>query len=104
MPCYFPLKGWLASDVNGSGKRSVVFKKSEALCAAEVSIPCGQCIGCRLERARQWAVRCVHEASLYEDNCFITLTFDDQFLDKKEVRDNENAKCNESSVFECSRS
>lgn len=38
-------------------------------------IPCGQCIGCRLERSRQWAIRCIHEASLYERNCFITLTY-----------------------------
>jgi len=30
---------------------------------------------CRLERSRIWALRCVHEASLYEKNCFITLTF-----------------------------
>ena len=40
-------------------------------------MPCGQCIGCRLERSRQWAIRCVHEASLWPDNCFVTLTFDD---------------------------
>lgn len=33
-----------------------------------------------MERARQWAVRCMHEASLYEENCFITLTYDDQHL------------------------
>jgi hypothetical protein len=45
-----------------------------------VSIPCGQCIGCRLERSRQWAVRCVHEASLHERNCFITLTYDPDHL------------------------
>ena len=31
-----------------------------------------------MERARQWAVRCWHEASLHEDNIFITLTFDRQ--------------------------
>lgn len=42
-----------------------------------MKLPCGQCIGCRLEKSRQWAVRCVHEASLYEDNCFITLTYRD---------------------------
>lgn len=40
-----------------------------------VTVPCGQCIGCRLERSRQWAMRCVHEASLYTQNCFITLTY-----------------------------
>lgn len=45
-----------------------------------VEIPCGQCIGCRLERSRQWAIRCVHEASLYDDNCFLTLTYDDEHL------------------------
>jgi len=42
--------------------------------------PCGQCTGCRLERSRQWAIRCLHEASLYENNCFITLTYNDQNL------------------------
>lgn len=43
-------------------------------------VPCGQCIGCRLKRSRDWAVRCVHEASLYKHNCFITLTFNDEYL------------------------
>lgn len=45
-----------------------------------VTLPCGQCIGCRLERSRQWAVRCVHESQLYESNCFITLTYRDECL------------------------
>jgi len=43
-------------------------------------IPCGKCIGCRLERSRQWAMRCMHEASLYEDNCMVTLTYDPAFM------------------------
>ncbi len=43
-------------------------------------LPCGQCRGCRLERSRQWAMRMVHEASLFEENCFITLTYSDEFL------------------------
>lgn len=41
---------------------------------------CGQCIGCRLEKSRQWAVRCLHEASLYESSCMVTLTYDDEHL------------------------
>lgn len=45
-----------------------------------VEVPCGQCIGCRIDRSKQWAVRCVHEASLYERNCFITLTYNDAHL------------------------
>lgn len=44
------------------------------------SVPCGRCIGCRIDRSREWAVRCNHEAKLYPTNCFLTLTFDDKFL------------------------
>lgn len=43
----------------------------------DITLPCGQCVGCRLERSRQWAVRCMHEAQMWEKNCFITLTYDD---------------------------
>lgn len=43
-------------------------------------LPCGRCIGCRLERSRQWAVRMVHEASLYPQNCVVTLTYGDAHL------------------------
>jgi len=45
-----------------------------------VKIPCGQCIGCRLEKSRQWALRCSHEATLHQNNCFITLTYNDANL------------------------
>jgi len=40
-----------------------------------LQIPCGQCTECRLKRSREWAVRCMHEASLHCDNCFLTLTY-----------------------------
>ena len=47
---------------------------------ATFSLPCGKCIACRLEYARQWAVRCVHEAQMHSQNCFITLTYSDTHL------------------------
>lgn len=37
-------------------------------------------MGCRLERSRQWAVRCVHEAQLHSESCFVTLTYRDECL------------------------
>ena len=43
-------------------------------------LPCSKCISCRLEYARQWAQRCVHEASMHENNSFITLTYSDENL------------------------
>lgn len=59
-----------------------------------LAVPCGRCIGCRLERARQWSVRCVHEAQCWEPesldvgppwdrregSSFVTLTYDDAHL------------------------
>jgi hypothetical protein len=43
-------------------------------------IPCGQCVGCRLDRSKEWALRCMHEASLHEENSFITLTYNAEHL------------------------
>lgn len=80
MPCFSPLTGWLSRSVNPSGKRSIVFDRSVALVHRPVSVACGQCIGCRLERSRQMALRCEKEASLYDRNCFITLTYAPKFL------------------------
>lgn len=40
-------------------------------------LSCGRCIGCRLEKSRQWAVRCMHESKLHKENCFVTLTYAD---------------------------
>lgn len=46
----------------------------------QIDLPCGQCILCRLEHARQWAVRITHEATLHDANSFITLTYNDENL------------------------
>lgn len=69
MPCYHPLQAWRK---NGGG---VTFNLRDGFKARPVTIACGQCIGCRLERSRQWAVRCMHEATLHSENCFLTLTY-----------------------------
>lgn len=57
-----------------------MFKQSDGFEDLPMTVPCGQCIGCRLDRSKQWAVRCYHEAQLHEDNCFITLTYNDVHL------------------------
>ncbi len=80
MPCFQPLKGWHSVTPNSSGKFPITFNRKNAYTDRPVTLPCGQCIGCRLERLRQWAIRCVHEASLHDDNAFITLTYNDQHL------------------------
>lgn len=45
-----------------------------------VTLACGQCRGCRASHAREWAMRCMHEAAMHEENCFVTLTYDNENL------------------------
>lgn len=45
-----------------------------------ISVPCGQCLACRLNYGRDWAVRITAEAKLHEANIFLTLTYDDEHL------------------------
>jgi hypothetical protein len=56
------------------------FSASANIALSGLKIPCGRCIGCRLEYSRQWAMRCHHEASLHIFNSFITLTYDPEHL------------------------
>lgn len=82
MPCFHPMTAYRSRSGRDpkTGKWSLVFNIAKGYSDMAVTVPCGQCIGCRLERSRQWAIRCVHEASLWQDNCFITLTYNDQNL------------------------
>ena len=77
MPCYHPLTAWrlIGGQDKSTGKWRITFNPVLGHPSTEMKIPCGQCIGCRLEASRQWAVRCVHEASLHKSNSFITLTY-----------------------------
>lgn len=70
MPCYHPLRGYRAKS--GSG---ITFTISKGYSDQPLSIPCGQCIGCKLEKSRQWAIRCVHENAMHEQSAFLTLTY-----------------------------
>lgn len=42
-----------------------------------VEIPCGQCLGCRIQYSRQWANRCMLELQYHKSSYFVTLTYDD---------------------------
>ena len=45
-----------------------------------VNVPCGCCSECLKDRSRQWALRILKEAEQYENNYFITLTYNDDNL------------------------
>lgn len=64
-------------------------KRNESI----VTIPCGQCMECRLAYARNWTIRIIHECCLHKRNSFITLTYNNDNLPengtlvKKHVQD-----------------
>jgi len=76
MPCFHPRTAYLteAGDV-------VFVERGKIL--QSILIPCRQCAGCRDDRAREWALRCTHEAKLYTENSFVTLTYSDQNLPRQ---------------------
>lgn len=44
------------------------------------TVPCGKCVGCRIARTREWALRLLHESCYFDKTCFLTLTYDDEHL------------------------
>lgn len=102
MACLTPLKGFLIGKTdNGSNKLKItswnvdhVDYKDEKTAypilskddltpkgwyRAEkfIEIPCGQCLGCRQQRSREWANRLMCEAKYHDENWFLTLTYND---------------------------
>lgn len=75
MACYYPIQAWLGPK-NKSGKTPLVFTKGAG--RQPLMIPCGQCIGCRLRRSQDWAMRMMHEAKQHEKTCFVTLTYSEE--------------------------
>lgn len=73
MPCYSPLEAFRKD----SGE--VVFHDGGGRWRP-LLLSCGQCVGCRIRRSQDMAIRCMHEASLHELNSFVTLTYRDDEL------------------------
>lgn len=105
MPCYHPKKGFpIGITENGKTKYKVVPWLTDhvervpegfvpvscptvSLRAAYavrdyVPIPCGRCLGCRLDYAKQWSARlqCEYQCHDPETCWFLTLTYDDEHL------------------------
>lgn len=72
MQCFHPVTGYQ----NHPGAQ-LSFKDQGG---TPIEVRCGQCIGCRVTKARSWALRCVHEATQHKTSSFITLTYDEANL------------------------
>lgn len=78
MPCYGPITAYRPKA--SSAERRLVFASIKSETGNPIKIPCGKCVGCRLEQSRQWAVRCMHEKRLHNAAAFLTLTYNDKNL------------------------
>ena len=83
MVCYNPILMYpVEGAITKNGKQHYSFYGSLAShpeLASDsrfIRCSCKQCIGCRLENSRQWAVRAVHEARSSSSAYFVTCTFD----------------------------
>lgn len=70
MACYKPVTAWRHPE---GGALSFSERKEYR----EITIKCGQCIGCRLEKREAWTLRCIAESKMHAENSFITLTYDE---------------------------
>lgn len=73
MGCFHPVRA--RQDGPGAAVRL-----SPPIGEANLSLPCGSCVGCRTVRAVEWSRRCMHEAAQFDRNAFLTLTYDDDHL------------------------
>ncbi len=75
MSCNFPLSAWYHKSGTG-----ITFNINDAYVDRPLRVPCGQCTACRIARSKEWALRCIHEAQLHSENCFLTLTYAPEHL------------------------
>ena len=90
MTCFYPLAA-VQPIVDGRAEGAVrivgaaddshagaVARTSQRVDGRYLEIPCGQCIGCRLDRTSNWASRFMCESLMHESNWFATLTYKEE--------------------------
>lgn len=85
MACVNPREAWMAKEPNRNGRLGVMFSPARADVSAPVDLRCGRCVDCLAAKARDWSLRCLHEASLHDRNCMVTWTFAKPVTDSREV-------------------
>lgn len=103
MSCYHPLKAFIRGTKD-NGKKDLVITSIEVdhlevdskrvwhvvnkhkqngdarRIDEHILIPCGQCIGCRIDYSREWANRMMLEIESHKSASFITLTYDEEHV------------------------
>lgn len=73
MACYHPIP----AHQGGTGEKVRLWPP---VGTANLQLPCGRCLGCATDLATDWAHRAELEASHWQNNSFLTLTYDEAHL------------------------
>lgn len=88
MACFRPVEGWRSRQPNpDTGRVPITFRMRDGWSDQPVDLPCGRCIGCKRDKANAWGLRCYHESTRWERNCFATLTYADPAPEKLDKMD-----------------
>lgn len=95
MPCYNPIYALKSDRYSKHGKKQVniigplkfarVDPKEVPLSENELLLPCGHCIGCRLDYSRKWADRMMLELDHSKKGIFVTLTYNNKHVPMTEI-------------------
>lgn len=85
MSCYHPWLGVPDYDCLEDGKRTYKLTSPydptlKQMYPGSIAIPCGHCIGCRLDYSRSWADRMMLELDHTKKAIFITLTYNNDHV------------------------
>lgn len=102
MSCYHPQTAVVLGVNPETGKKVIKFLGDDVVASLMypgkevLQVPCGQCIGCRIDRSRQWANRCLLELQYHDSAYFVTLTYDDLHIPKSYYADPETGEAHTS--------
>lgn len=92
MPCYHPSEVFVKRRLRAPTKTPLGGNPAVALqdtrpetdsTATPVTVPCGSCLGCRADQAKDWALRLLHESEVQthpDASWFLTLTYAPEHL------------------------
>lgn len=86
MACYHPMLA-VPSGFSAEGKQ--LYKISGEYLGIkdykDIIVPCGRCIGCRLDYSREWADRMILELDYSKTALFLTLTYDEESVPRSDL-------------------
>lgn len=95
MKCHNPRIGWRIGQhytKDGILSPKITFSEREAIAyftatgmlpymdSYSMAFPCGHCVACLINKRKDWSTRLTHEIGEFDKSCFVTLTYNDDYI------------------------